>query len=190
MSVVSYIDAKIGFFDEYSYLCMDVKMNKVRNRTYNLLIVILAVFVMSLSGCRKVKDVKITSVHVESVALQGLTGMNVFLSVGVDNPAFQVGFEDIKGSLKHSGKVLGRLAMDPFIVYGRSAEIYHLKALLTMGEDATLKDIMMLTDVDRLDECMVDISLKARLKSGVAVPIDIKDIPLKKLLQNADNEKN
>jgi hypothetical protein len=146
--------------------------------------------VLSFSGCKNVKNVEITSVKIEAIAPQGLTGMNVFLAVGIDNPAFQVGFEDLKGALTHSGKVLGRLAMDPFIVYGKSAEIYHLKALLTIGEDATLRDLLKLTDMTMLNECMINISLKARLKNGVAAPIEIKDIPLKKLLNSTGNEKN
>ncbi len=162
----------------------------MRNGIYKLLTIILFACLFALGGCKKVKDVRVTSVKVEAIAPQGLTGLNVFIAVGIDNPAFQVGFEDIKGAVKHSGKVIGRLAMDPFIVYGRSAETYHLKALLTLGEDATLKDIMMLADMTRLNECMVDVSLKARLKNGVAAPIEIKDIPLKKLLEKAGNEKN
>jgi hypothetical protein len=116
--------------------------------------------------------------------------LNVYVAVGVDNPAFQIGLEDIQGSLKHSGKVIGRLAMDPFVLQARSAEIYHLKGLVTLGEDATLRDLMMLADMTRLNECMVDVSLKARLKNGVTAPINVKDIPLKKLLDSTSNEKN
>ena len=183
-------DAKIGFFDEYRYLCEDVKLIFVRNRLYKLLIIILSAFVLTFTGCKNVRNVEITSVKVEAIAPQGLTGMNVFLAVGVDNPAFQVGFEDVKGVLKHSGKVLGRLSMDPFTVQGKSAEIYHLKALLTLGEDATLKDLLKLMDTAVLNECMIDVSLKARLKNSVAAPIEIKDIPLKKLLNSTGNEKN
>ena len=162
----------------------------VRNVTYKLLIVTLFLSVMHLTGCKKIREVEVTSVKVEALAPQGLTGMNVFLAVGIDNPAFQVGFEDIQGALTHSGKVLGRLAMDPFVVQARSAETYHLKALLTLGEDATLKDLLMLTDAARLNECMVDVSLKARLKNGVTAPVEIRNIPLKKLLASTSNEKN
>lgn len=162
----------------------------MKNIIYKLLVISLSACLLALGGCKKVKDVKITSVELEAIAPQGLTGLNAFIAVGIDNPAFQVRFEDITGALKHSGKVIGRLAMDPFTVHGRSAETYHLKALLTIGEDATLRDIMMLTDMTRLNECMVDISLKASLKSGVAAPIEIKDIPLKKLLEKASNERN
>ena len=73
--------------------------------------------------------------------------------------------------------------MDPFVLQARSAEIYHLKAFVTIGEDATLRDLLLLTNVDRLNECMVDVSAKPRLKSGLGAPVTIKDIPLKKLLE-------
>ena len=97
-----------------------------------------------------------TSVNVESIVPQGLRGIDVHLAVGVDNPAFQVGLEDIAGALKHSGKVIGRMTVDPFVLWARSAEIYHLRAFVTMGEDATLRDLLMLADTRHLNECMID----------------------------------
>lgn len=190
LSAVCIKITKIGFFAEYRYLCEDVKLMKVKTWIHKVLIIILSAFVLALTGCKGVKDISITSVELEAVSPQGFKGLNVYVAVGVDNPAFQIGLEDIQGSLKHSGKVIGRLAMDPFVLQARSAEIYHLKGLVTLGEDATLRDLMMLADMTRLNECMVDVSLKARLKNGVAAPINVKDIPLKKLLDSTSNEKN
>ena len=161
-------------------------MKKIVGR---LALALLCAAVMCLTGCGDVRDIKVTSVNIENISLNGFRGANVDLAVGIDNPAFRVELSEIEGALKHSGKVLGRLAMDPFTVQGRSAEIYHLKALLTIGEDATLRDLLKLTDMTMLNECMIDISLKARLKNGVAAPIEIKDIPLKKLLNSTGNEK-
>ena len=143
----------------------------------------LSVMVLAFSGCKKIKDISVTSVKVEAISPHGLTGVDVYLAVGVDNPAFQISLEDISGCLKHSGKVIGRMAMDPFVLQGKSAEIYHLKAFLTIGEDATLRDLLMLTDVDKLYECMVDVSVTPRLKSGLGAPVNLKNIPLKKLLE-------
>jgi hypothetical protein len=68
--------------------------------------------------------------------------------------------------------------------------MYHVKAFVTLGEDARLRDLLMLTDINRLYECTVDVSATPRLKSGLGAPITIKDIPLKKLLATTDNEKN
>ena len=136
----------------------------------------------ALGGCKKIRDISVTSVKVEAIAPQGLQGINVFLAVGIDNPAFQIGLEDIHGALKHSGKVLGRVTMDPFTVQARSAEIYHVRAFVTLGEDATLRELLMLTDMAKLNECTVDVSATPRLKSGLGAPITIKDIPLKKFI--------
>ena len=158
----------------------------MRSGLHKLLIVFLSVLVLSFSGCkgvRKVKDIKVTSVKIEAVSPQGLTALGVYLAVGIENPALQIGLEDIEGALKHSGKVLGRVTVDPFIIQARSAETYHLRAVVRIGEDATLRDLLMLTDMAQLYECTLDVSAKPRLKSGLAAPITVKDIPLKKLLE-------
>lgn len=150
-----------------------------------MLIVLLSVMLLALSGCKSVRNVKnisVSSVKVEAIAPQGLQGINVFLAIGIDNPAMQITLENINGALKYSGKVLGRVSVDPFMLQARSAEIYHLRAFVTLGEDATLKDLLMLADMTKLQECMVDVSATPRLKSGLGAPINLKDIPLKKLL--------
>ena len=153
-------------------------------RTHRLTIVILSLLVLTFSGCKKVKDIRVVSAQVEKVTLLGFTGLEVHMAVGIDNPALQIGLEDINGSIKHSGKVLGRMTVAPFTVKAKSAEIYHLKARLTLGEDATLKDLMKFTDPARLEECMIDLNATPRLKSGLGTPIKLQDIPLKKLLES------
>ena len=162
----------------------------MRKGIIKLLIITLSLMLPMLTGCKKIKDIRVTSVKLEAISPEGLKGLNVFLAVGIDNPAFQIGLEDIHGTLKHSGKVLGRMAMDPIVVQARSAEIYHVKAFLSIGEDATLRDLIMLTDMEKLNECMIDVSAIPRLKSGLGAPITIKNIPLKKLLEDTDDEKN
>lgn len=143
------------------------------------------VLVLSFTGCKKVKDIKVTSVNLETISVQGLRSLGVHLAVGIDNPAMQIGLEDIYGSVKHSGKVLGNLTVDPFVVNARSAEIYHLRAVVSLAQGASLMDLALLMDENALNECTVDISARPRLKSGLSAPIDITDIPLKKLLERA-----
>ena len=153
------------------------------------MILVVSVMALALAGCGKVKDITVTSLQLESIAPQGLKGIDVYMAVGIDNPAFQIGLEDIHGSLKHSGKVLGRVTMDPMVLQRKSAEIYHVKAFLSLGEDAGLRDLLMLTNIEKLYECTVDVSATPRLKSGLGTPITLKDIPLKKLLEDDENEK-
>lgn len=159
------------------------------NPRRRLMILVVSVMALALAGCGKVKDITVTSLQLESIAPQGLKGIDVYMAVGIDNPAFQIGLEDIHGSLKHSGKVLGRVTMDPMVLQRKSAEIYHVKAFLSLGEDAGLRDLLMFTNIEKLYECTVDVSATPRLKSGLGTPITLKDIPLKKLLEDDENEK-
>ena len=162
----------------------------MRNLLRKFVLVLLSASLLCAGGCKKIRDISVRSAAVEVISPQGLQGINVFLAVGIDNPAMQIGLEDIHGALMHSGKVLGRVAVDPFILQARSAEIYHLRAFVTLGEDATLRDLLMLTDMAKLNECTIDVSATPRLKSGLGAPLTIKNIPLKKLLEKTDNEKN
>jgi len=161
----------------------------VMNPRRRLMILVVSVMALALAGCGKVKDITVTSLQLESIAPQGLKGIDVYMAVGIDNPAFQIGLEDIHGSLKHSGKVLGRVTMDPMVLQRKSAEIYHVKAFLSLGEEARLRDLLMFTNIEKLYECTVDMSATPRLKSGLGAPITLKDIPLKKLLEDDENEK-
>ena len=156
----------------------------MRIRTHRLAVIILSFLVLMFSGCKNVKDIKVVSAEVEKVALLGFTGLEVHMAIGIDNPALQIGLEDINGAIKHSGKVLGRMTVAPFTLKAKSAEVYHLKARLTLGEDATVRDLMKFTDPARLEECMIDLNATPRLKSGLGTPIKLQDIPLKKLLES------
>ena len=147
-----------------------------------ILVVLMAAVMLGLTGCNKLKQIRVTSFDIEAVSPQGLRSLNVFVAVGVDNPAFQIGLSEIEGTLKYSGKIIGKLAMDPFTLQAKSAEIYHLKALVSLAEGAGLRDLAVLMDQEALNECQVDIQVRPELKSGLAKTITLKDIPPKKLL--------
>ena len=154
----------------------------VKKLVHKLSLALLCAVALCLSGCGDIRELKVTSVQVESIAPNGLRGVNVWLAVGIDNPAFQVSLSEIEGSLKLSGKVLGRMAMDPFVLHARSAEIYHLRTTLNIEQGVTLTEMLALTDMEILNKCMVDVSAKATLKGGVSKYLTFNDIPLTDLL--------
>jgi len=142
----------------------------------------LAAMLVFLAGCQKIKDIRITSAKITSLSVKGLKGADVSLAVGVFNPSVQISVSEIEGEVKHSGKIIGKLAMDPFTLQAKSAEIYHLRALVSLAEGAGLRDLAVLMDEEALNECLVDITVRPSLKSGLAKTITLKNIPLKKLL--------
>ena len=145
-----------------------------------LLTVISAVFL--LGGCQKYKEIEVTSVKMETLNVRGLRGADVVLAVEVDNPAGQISVSEIEGEVKHSGKVLGRVAVAPFVLKPKTQEIYNLEVSLSIAEGASLRDLMMFTDIRKLNECTVDLSAVAKIKGGGKKKLAVKDIPLKELL--------
>ena len=145
---------------------------------------------LCLTGCKGVKDISVTSVELESIRAKGLKSLDIFLRVEVDNPAKQVKVSEIDGSVRHSGKVIGKLAVDSFILGAKTIDEYTLKATVSLAQGAGFKDLMVLMSPDGLEGCTVDLSAKATLGKGAAMPIKMKDIPLKELLDKIENEKN
>lgn len=148
---------------------------------------------LCLSGCgnlKDIKDIKVTSVNVESISPRGFKSVDVFLSAGVENPAKQVSVSEINGSIEYSGKIIGVLAMDPFVLAAKSTEVYNLKANIGLAKGAGYKDLMVLVNPDALNSCTVDISAKATYGKNTVVPIKIKDVPLNKLLKSISHATN
>lgn len=157
----------------------------MKNLLKRVILIVVSAMALCLAGCKdiqNIKNIKVTSVAVETVSPNGLRGMTVWLAVGVDNPSFHVDLSEINGALKLSGKVLGRVTMDPFTLHGKSAEIYHLKAAVTIEPGVTLSELAALLDMKTLNQCMVDVSARATLKNGLSKVLNFNDIPVKDLL--------
>lgn len=180
---------KIGFLNGFEYLCEDVKLCNVEKRHFRLVALLLASMLLLLTGCQKIKDIRITSSRIVSLDVKGLKGADVRLSVGVYNPAGQISISEIEGEVKYSGKVIGRVAIDPVVIKARSEENYDVKAAISIAEGVSLRDLMVFADLRKLGECTVDMSAKAKIKGGGTKKFSVKDIPLKELLEKAGNEK-
>ena len=151
---------------------------------------LLMAFMLCLTSCKDIKDIRVTAVKLESISPRGFKSVDLRLSAEVYNPARQVKLSEIDGSLIHSGKIIGKLAMDPFILSPKSTGTYNLKANVALAEGAGFKDLMILADPEKLNECTVDITARAAYGKGAPLPVKMKNIPLKELLNSIGNEKN
>lgn len=136
-----------------------------------------------LSGCAKFRQIRPVSAGVESIVPAGLRSIVINAKVGIDNPAPQIMLSDINGSLERSGKVLGRVLVDPFILKAKTTEEYHLRVTVTLDQEASLLDVMALTREGALDECTLDVYFKASLKGGISKKMSYEDLPLKALMK-------
>ncbi len=188
MCFVFTTDAKIGFFGEYIYLCQDINLYKVRKTSILLLVSVLTFLLMSLSGCGRYEQIRVVSGKVESLNINGFKTVDIVLSLRVDNPAGKVVLQDVHGSLKHFGKVLGRVTLTPLALHARTVADYRVEACVTLESGIGIRDIMGLMDVRKLQECAFDLSVTGKA-SGVKIKKEYKDIPLKKLLEERHNDK-
>lgn len=147
--------------------------------------ILLFAVVFCLSGCadlKKIKEIEAGNFRVEAVSPNGLRGLTVNFVVEVDNPASQLSFSDVTGTLERSGKVLGRVEVDPFTLQGKTVDKYHLKADVTLGEGASILELGKLIDKNALNESTVDINAKVKIRNGAPKKVKLNDVPLKELL--------
>lgn len=137
---------------------------------------------LMVSGCAKFKQIRPVSANIESLMPSGLRSAVVVLAIEIDNPAMQVTLSDIEGRLERSGKVLGRVEVDPFTLQGKTVDKYHLKADVTLGEGASILELGKLIDKNALNESTVDINAKVKIRNGAPKKVKLNDVPLKELL--------
>lgn len=151
----------------------------------SMILVVATLFVMI--GCadiKRLKDIDVNSVSLESFRPRGLRGATVVLLVEVDNPGAQLSLSEISAELEHSGKVLGKVAVDPFTLQGKTADTYRLEAELSLAEGANVLDLGALLDEKALEKMTVDVSADVRIKKGKTRTVKYNDLPLKKLIDS------
>ena len=155
-------------------------MNK---RFTRLIVSLLVVMMLGLSGCAKYKQIRPVSAGIENVMPSGLRSVVLMVAVEIDNPAGQLTLSDLSGVISRSGKVFGRVAVDPFILEARSLEKYSLNAVLTLDGGVSLLDLMSLLKSNVIEEFTIDFQVKASLKGGASKRMVFEDIPLKELYE-------
>ena len=144
---------------------------------------LMAVVLLSLCGCSNFKKIRPVSAGIEEIQMQGLRSAALALAVEVDNPAAQISLSEIEGVIYRSGKVFGKVAVDPFILEARSLEKYHLRAVLTLDGGVSLFEVMGLLKGNAVDDITVDLYARARLKGGASKRFAYENVPLKELYE-------
>ena len=156
---------------------------KVKRKSLFALVALAAFVLCLMTGCHKYEDIKIISGAIESVNMQGFKAADIQLSLEVDNPAGKVIVEEASGTLKHFGKVIGKVDLAPVELTPRSVARYSVTAHVELAPGLGLKDIMGLANPRKMEELVIDVAVAGKA-SGVKVKRNINDIPLKKLLEN------
>ena len=147
-----------------------------------MLFAIVCLALSFLTGCGKYKEIQITGGKIETISMVGLRAINLTLSVGIDNPAGKLDIREVSGQLTHFGKVIGKVTLDSFIVNPKTSHDHRLSARIDLSPEVGFRELMTFMDINKLYDCTVDMYIKGFV-AGVAVKKNIKEIPLKKLLE-------
>ena len=149
------------------------------------LFVLALVSVLLVTGCadiKRLKNLEVESVAVENFRPRGLRGATVTLLVEVDNPGALFSLSEISADVEHSGKVLGKVAVDPFTIQGKTLDTYRLNAELSLAEGVSVLDLGKFLEKKSLEKITVDVSADVRIKKGKVRTVKVNDLPLKKLI--------
>ncbi len=158
-----------------------------KNHISSLVLAILTA-VICLSGCsgiKKLQDLKVTSASITRIAPNGLNGINLEAKLEIDNPGTQISLSEISCDVKHFGKVLGKVAVDPFTINQKTHDLYNLRADVRLGDGVSLLEAGRLLRSMSPDNVTLDLKAKVKLKGGVSKKLTYNDIPLKKLIETA-----
>jgi hypothetical protein len=165
------------------FLLLKSIIRNVMGRRKVYVLVALLIASLLFGGCAKYKQIRPVSAGVESIMPNGLRSVVVNLRTEIDNPATQVTLTDVEGLIERSGKVLGRVSLDPFILEAKTLKEYHLRAIITLDQGTTLFDVMSLASKTALEECKADVSFKVTLKGGLSKKMSYEDIPLSRFMK-------
>ena len=152
----------------------------MKNKAYRLISI--AIMVLILGSCAKVKQVGVTSFELDSITPKGLRALTVKMSVGVHNPANEITLSEISGEAVVSGKVIGNVAIAPVVLTARKDSTYKVKADVTLAEGVSVLEVLALAkNKSAIENGTANIYAKAKLKGGPSKKIKMEDVPLKKL---------
>ena len=180
--------AKIGFFGEYIYLCEDIKEHKVKRKSFVILVGMLVFVLLSVTGCNKYEQITVTSAEIESVQMSGMKAVDVTMQVMISNPAGKVVVSSAEGTVKHFGKVIGTVSLAPMVLMPRRLAEYQVQAHLELASGLKIMEVLTLADPKKIEEMVVDLAFSGKA-AGIKVKKNINDVPLKKLLEEYNNEK-
>lgn len=144
---------------------------------------VLAALLAALSGCSRVKDIKVTSFGVEEYSLRGFRSVDATLAVGIDNPAFAFTVSDINGVVKYKGEDFATYKADTVSVQKKSSRVYDLPCSATLSDGLGVLDLISILRKGDIEGFTTDVSAKVRLKSGASKTLRLKNLDLKKLME-------
>lgn len=160
------------------------KKENMRNKGITLIASMLAVVLM-LGSCVRLKEVRPTSAHIESITPQGFRTVGMKVALGIHNPSVQFTVVEARALVHDNGAQVAEVTAEPVTIPRKSNDVHDVDFKVVLGKGIFKGGLSALSDWRGLaDRCLVDIDVKVRLKGGASRRFVYDDIPLKMLLKN------
>ena len=151
-------------------------------KTAKIVTLLLAAALCLCSCGKSLKDIKITSYEVTSVAPRGLSAFDATIDLGVNNPSVQFSLSAISATVKMDGAPCLYLTADDVKVEARSEQVYTLILHGVLDKAFNPFSLLTLLQNPDLEPITLDLSYHGSLKGGLGKDFDYKDIKVKDLI--------
>ena len=158
----------------------------MRKHSLKIFLALITAIMLTFQGCaslKKVKDINITSIGVESYSLSGLRAIDAVLAVGIDNPTFAFKVTGLNGILKYKGEDFAFYSADTIKIDKKCGKVYDLPCSATLSEGVSLMKAVQIFRNGSLEGFTTDVEAKVKLKSGAGTTLKYKDLDLQKLAE-------
>ena len=149
-------------------------------------IILLLAALICLSGCvSKFKQIKITSVSLESVNPVGLKNYDAVVALGIDNPAPSFNIMNLNADVRRDTVPVIHLKGENVAVAGRSSKVYRVPVSVQIDSAVSLLRLAVLARNFKAEDYKVDLSARA-VVGGVGKNLSFTDLSLADLMQKAN----
>lgn len=149
----------------------------------NILLYIALTFMLLLSGCNRLKDVRLLSYSVASITPNGLRGANAELTLSVENPGSQFTVYDVDGVLYYKGQEFVKYTAEPITIKARTTQLYPLFVNARLGSNFNLVQLFYLMSDYDINDFSTDINGVVKTKVGFKKKVNMKGLPVKNLME-------
>lgn len=135
-------------------------------RLRSLFLAVLVVSATASCGISKVKEISITSAGISYAVPTSARSMDAKLLIGIDNPARSFVVEEISGTVLYKQKPFAHFVTGSIELEGKSSRQYELPCTVTLDDQASLLDVLILASKRSLEGMTADIDIQAALKKN------------------------
>jgi len=144
---------------------------------------------LCLGSCNRAEDVRVTLFEVVSITPKGMSGMDALVKVGFHNPGVAFEITDAVGAAYLKDDPCLVLTTDQIVVSARCDTVYSVPVHGRLADGFNPLQLLQLLDNQlNIDDITLSVKAKIALRGGLGKVIDLKNIPLSRLMNKKESK--